>query len=345
MTLRRRGSSPSSTQDRAAQRRRHARNRAIADAAGLAAGYALDAWLGDPRRLHPVAGYGRLAGALEQRMWAPDRVAGVRFVGVAIGVPVALAAAASLATRRRPLARAATTAVITWTVLGGRSLRREARQMAQSLRAEDLTAARDRLPALCGREPSTLDSAELARATVESVAENTSDAEVAPLVWGALAGLPGLVGYRAVNTLDAMVGHRSPRYECFGTAAARLDDVANLGPSRFTAALTVAAAPLVNERPARSALRAAWTWFRYGHKHPSPNSGQAEAAMAGALDVSLGGRNVYDGRVEERPVLGTGPRPSTADIDRAVRVSSAVGLAALTLCAGHVLRRAWRRRR
>ena len=184
-----------------------------------------------------------------------------------------------------------------------------------------------------------------ARATVESVAENTSDAEVAPLVWGALAGLPGLVGYRAVNTLDAMVGHRDERYNRFGTASARLDDVANLVPSRVTAAVTVAAAPLVNPpgRGASAAVRAAWVWLRYGHRHPSPNSGQCEAAMAGALGVSLGGRNVYGGRAEHRPVLGDGPRPSTVDIRRATRLSATVGAAVLAACAGHVLFRPWRR--
>jgi adenosylcobinamide-phosphate synthase len=327
---------------RAAQRRRNRRNRALADAAGLAAGYALDAWLGDPARWHPVAGYGRLAGALERRMWAPDRQAGARFTATAVGVPVALAAVAATATRRRPLARATLTALVTWTVLGGRSLRREADAMADALSADDLEAARARLPSLCGRDASRLDRQELARATVESVAENTSDAEVGPLVWGALAGLPGLVGYRAVNTLDAMVGHRSPRYDQFGTASARLDDIANLGPSRFTAALTVAAAPLVNPGPKRglSVARAAWVWLRQGHRHPSPNSGQCEAAMAGALGVSLGGRNVYQGRVEDRPALGTGPRPSTVDIRRATQLSGAVGLAALVLCVGHVLNRA-----
>jgi adenosylcobinamide-phosphate synthase len=190
---------------------------------------------------------------------------------------------------------------------------------------DDLTAARTRLPHLCGRDPEALDHAEIVRATVESVAENTSDAQVAPLFWGAVAGLPGLVGYRAVNTLDAMVGHRSAKYERFGTASARLDDVANLVPSRLTAMFTVATAPLV-DGDARGALRA---WIRDGGKHPSPNSGQCEAAMAGALGVQLGGRNVYRGRAETRPAIGSGPRPAVSDIRRAARLSGAVSLAAL----------------
>jgi adenosylcobinamide-phosphate synthase len=317
------------------------RTTAIADAAGLALGYALDAALGDPRRFHPVAGYGKLAAAVERHTYADDRAAGARHVGIAVGVPVALAATAALATRRRPVLRALITAAVTWTVLGGTSLRREARAMAASLGDGDLTAARNRLPHLAGRDPSTLDSSELARATVESVAENTSDAVVGPLVWGAVAGLPGLVGYRAVNTLDAMIGHRSPRYARFGTAAARADDVANLVPSRLSALLTVAAAPAVGG----STVRATWVWLRDGNRHPSPNSGQCEAAMAGALGVRLGGRNVYFGRTEDRPRLGDGPRPSERDIARATHLSTLVSAAALGLCVGHILGRPLRSKR
>jgi adenosylcobinamide-phosphate synthase len=312
----------------------------LADAVGLVAGYALDAWLGDPRRFHPVAGFGRMAGALERRTYAPTVGAGARYAATAAGVPVLAAALASVLTRRRPVARAALTAAATWAVLGGTSLRREAAAMADSLESSDLDAARRRLPNLCGRDPSNLDTLGLARATVESVAENTSDAVVAPLVWGAMAGLPGLVGYRAVNTLDAMVGHRSPRYVRFGTAAARVDDLANLAPSRLTALLTAAAAPTVDG----SVVRALWTWFRDGRRHPSPNAGQCEAAMAGALGVRLGGTNVYFGRSEDRPTLGTGQPPDPADIRRAARLSATVGAAALAICVGRILTRSRRRR-
>jgi adenosylcobinamide-phosphate synthase len=312
---------------------------ALANAAGLAAGALLDAVLADPRRLHPVAGFGRAAGALERRLYAPSRRAGAGYATVAVGAPVAVAVAASLATRRRPWLRFGLVTATTWAVLGGASLRREAGAMADALDSGDLDAARERLPHLCGRDPSTLDTTELARATVESVAENTSDAVVAPLVWGALAGLPGLLGYRAANTLDAMVGHRSPRYRDFGTAAARLDDMANLAPSRLTAALTVAAAPRVGGS-SWSALR---TWLRDGHRHPSPNAGQCEAATAGALGVRLGGRNRYAGRVEVRPTLGDGKPAATVDIRRAAALSGAVGALAVALCAGHALAAPWRR--
>ncbi|WP_091562293.1 cobalamin biosynthesis protein [Micromonospora pattaloongensis] len=301
----------------------------VATAAGLVAGYALDAALGDPRRFHPVAGFGRAAGALERRLYHPGHGAGAAFTAIAVGTPVLAAAAATAATRRRPLARAALVAAGTWTVLGGRTLRTEAKVMAKALKRGDVPAARARLNHLCGRDPSTLDEPELARATVESVAENTSDAVVAPLFWGAVAGLPGLVGYRAANTLDAMVGHRSRRYARFGTPAARLDDLLNLVPSRLTGLLAVAAAPVVHGERAET-----WrVWRRDRNDHPSPNAGQCESAFAGALRVRLGGRNIYFGRSETRPFLGDGPRPTARHITRAARLSATVGLAALAISA------------
>jgi adenosylcobinamide-phosphate synthase len=304
-----------------------------ADAAGLAVGYALDGLLGDPRRYHPVAGFGRAAGALERRLYRPERAAGAAHTALAVGVPVLAGVAASVATRRHPLARAALVAAATWAVLGGRTLRHEAMVVGNALRRADIPAARRRLGHLCGRDPSALDEPELARATVESVAENTSDAVVAPLFWGAVAGLPGLLGYRAANTLDAMVGHRSPRYERFGAAAARLDDVLNLVPSRLTGLLTIAAAPIVRGDRGR-----AWRiWRRDRRDHPSPNAGQCESAMAGALGVRLGGHNVYFGRSEVRPFLGDGPRPEARHIRRAARLSAAVGLAGLGIAVSYAL--------
>ncbi|MFV2083662.1 cobalamin biosynthesis protein [Micromonospora sp. LOL_021] len=294
---------------------------AAATAGGLVAGYALDTLFGDPRRWHPVAGYGRLAGAAERRLYRPTRRAGVAYTAVAVGGPVIAAVAASVLTRRHPVARAALVAGTTWAVLGGRTLRTEADVMARALRRADVPAARRRLNHLCGRDPAALDAPELARATVESVAENTSDAVVAPLFWGAVAGLPGLVGYRAANTLDAMVGHRSSRYERFGTAAARLDDLLNFVPSRLTGLAAVWWSPAVKGDRTR-----AWrVWRRDRADHPSPNAGQCEAAFAGALGVRLGGRNIYFGRSEVRPYLGDGPRPSPRQIRRAANLSRRVG--------------------
>src|SRR5215218_7000863 len=232
----------------------------VPTAAGLALGAVADGLLGDPRRRHPVAGFGSLALGLERRLWRDARASGVAHVALLVGGATALGAAVGRGTRRSAVARTAVTAAATWTVLGGTSLGRAAGTMHRHLADGDLAAARAALPALAGRDPSGLDGAELARATVESVAENTSDAAVAPLFWGAVAGVPGLLGYRAVNTLDAMVGHRSPRYARFGWAAARLDDAANWVPARLTAALTVACAPLAGGSSS-GALR---TWWRDG---------------------------------------------------------------------------------
>ena len=294
------------------------------DAVGLAAGLALDAVLADPRRGHPVAAFGRAAAGAEAVLHRDARIAGVVHALLLTGSAAAAGALAARSTAGRPGRRAAVTALATWAVVGGTTLRREAAVMSRHLEADDVIAARGRLPHLCGRDPSSLDAAGLARATVESVAENTSDAIVGPLVWGAVGGVPGLLAYRAVNTLDAMVGHRSPRYARFGWAAARADDVANLVPARLTAALAVLLAPVVGGRPA-SALR---VWRRDGAKHPSPNAGPVEAAFAGALGRTLGGRLSYAGRVEERPLLGDGPAPDVDDVARAARLSAAVSAAA-----------------
>jgi adenosylcobinamide-phosphate synthase len=299
---------------------------------GLLAGVALDALTGDPRRGHPVAAFGRAAGALERRLYADSKARGAVFAGVCV---LGAAALGTVARRR--------TALLTWAVLGGTSLAREGRAMARSLESGDIAAARARLPHLCGRDPAALDGKELTRATVESIAENTSDAAVAPLLWGAALGAPGLAAYRAVNTLDAMVGHHSPRYANFGWAAARADDVANWVPARLTGLLTVACAPLAGGSPraAHEVLR------RDGARHPSPNAGRCEAAFAGALGVRLGGVNVYGTRTEHRPELGDGRAPEPDDIRRAVRLSRAVTLASAVLAAGGRLavRRALRSRR
>ncbi|MGW3073149.1 MULTISPECIES: cobalamin biosynthesis protein [unclassified Kitasatospora] len=307
--------------------------RAAAFALGAAAGYAADARFADPRRGHPVAVFGSAATRLERRLWRDGRAAGAGYTALCVGAVAAGALALDRTVGRRPLGRAALAAAATWTVLGGTSLTREARTIGRSLAAGDLTAARERLPHLCGRDPSALDGQQIARAVVESVAENTADAVVNALTWGALAGTPGLLAFRAVNTLDAMVGHRSPRYARFGWASARLDDLAGWPGARLTALLTVAAAP----EP-----RTAWrVWRRDGSAHPSPNAGQAESAFAGAVGVRLGGTLRYGERVENRPVLGAELRPVTVDdIERACALSRRVGALALgTTVAGHVLLR------
>jgi adenosylcobinamide-phosphate synthase len=301
-------------------------------ALGLLAGVALDQALGDPRRGHPVALFGAVAGKLEARMWRDRRAAGAGYTAILAGSAAALGLAGSRLSGGR---LAVATAVGTWAVLGGRSLASEAAAIDAHLAAGDLPAARQRLTHLVGRRTETLDEAEIARAVIESVAENTSDAIVAPLVWGAIAGLPGLLAYRAVNTLDAMVGHHSPRYENFGWAAARADDIANYLPARLTAAL----AALVARAAGGSGRAALAVTLRDGQRHPSPNSGVCEAAFAGALGVRLGGRNDYGTRVEDRPVLGAdgrgpgGKPPARPDIRRAIRLSRAVTIASALACA------------
>lgn len=314
------------------------RRSTLASAAGLGLGYLADRWFGDPRRFHPVAGFGRLAAGLEQRTYADARRAGVTHTATLVGAAVALGLGLERMGRGRPGLTIALTAASTWAVLGGRSLDREASIIAGQLDRDDLPAARRQIRNLVGRDPTDLSVAEIARACVESVAENTSDAVIAPLFWGAVAGMPGLLGYRAVNTLDAMVGHRSPRYSRFGWASARVDDVANWLPARVSGALTIVAAGVV-----QGSWREAWEAVRRdAAQHPSPNAGVVEAAFAGALGVRLGGRNVYAGQVEERGTLGRGRAVEVADLDRAVRLS--VVISAVSAClavAGRAVR--WRR--
>jgi adenosylcobinamide-phosphate synthase len=296
----------------------------------LTLGVAADAILGDPARWHPVAGYGRFAAAVERACYA-DRVGvGAAYAGVCVGAAVGGGAVVAHALREHPTARALAVAAATWAVLGGTSLAGEAAGLADALDVGDLAAARARIPSLCARDPESLDAAGMARAGCESVAENTSDAVVGPLLWGAAAGLPGLLGYRAVNTLDAMVGYRSARYRRFGRVAARTDDLANLLPARLTAALTVILAPLVGGRPGAAAR----AWRRDAGGHPSPNAGPVEATAAGALGLRLGGTTRYRHGTERRPVLGDGRPPSSADLRRTVRLSRVLTVAATLVTVG-----------
>jgi adenosylcobinamide-phosphate synthase len=281
-------------------------------------GYGADLVLGDPARWHPVAGFGRLAAAVERAVYVPSRLRGAVHTGLLVG---AAALAGHVLGRR---GRGAALPALTWVALGGRSLRRESARVAQALDDADLDGARAALPTLAGRDPEDLGEEQICRAVVESVAENTSDAVVGALLWGAVAGPAGVAAYRAANTLDAMVGHRNERYAEFGWAAARLDDLMSWPGARAGALLTTLCAPAVGGRPA-----AAWRMLRRdGAAHPSPNAGRMEAAFAGALGLRLGGPLSYAGRLEQRPHLGDGCAPTTADLHRANRLSLAVGTAA-----------------
>ena len=302
-------------------------------ATGIAAGYLADLALADPRRGHPVALFGRAAAALERFTYSDDRPAGAFHTGLLLGaLTVAGVVGERAAARRGPAWTAAITAATTFVALGGTSLTRTGARMADLLSRDDVGAARQLLPSLCGRDPAALDSDGLARAAVESVAENTSDAHVAPLLWAAAGGAPALLLYRGANTLDAMIGHRSPRYQRFGWAAARFDDALNFVAARVTGLLVAICAPVVGGSPA-GALRA---WRRDAVRHPSPNAGVVEAAFAGALGVRLGGPTQYAHQLEIRPALGDGPAPQISDLDRAVRLSRAVQVVSAVLATAAV---------
>jgi adenosylcobinamide-phosphate synthase len=244
---------------------------------------------------------------VEDAVYADQRAAGALYA--ALGLATALAAGLSAGSTTLAVALSAS----------GRTLRSTARQVAAALALGDLPLARARLPALVGRDPDALDESGIAAATVESLAENTVDAVVAPAVYAAVLGAPGVAAHRAVDTLDSMVGYRTPRYERFGWAGARLDDAAAFVPARITAGLVCL------RRPARAG--AVLTAVRRdAPRHPSPNAGVAEAAFAGALGLELGGPTQYRGQLEDRPRLGAGPRPGVADIERAARLAGEVEL-------------------
>lgn len=299
---------------------------ASADAIGILLGAALDAVVGDPQRWHPVAGYGRAASLLEQRLYRDSRAAGIAFTAVSVGVPVVLGQTVTAATRRRPALRTLSMAAAVWASLGATTLAREGKRQHELLDAGDIDGSRARLSYLCGRDPSMLDSAALTRATCESIAENTNDATVAPLFWAALGGIPGVLALRAINTNDAMVGHLSARYRSFGWASARLDDFAGWLPARATGLLAAAAAPAVDGQPG-GALR---SWHADAPAHPSPNAGVCESAFAGALGVSLGGPIEYPYGPSDRPWLNeAGREVETRDITRTVRLARCVTIGAV----------------
>lgn len=274
-----------------------------------AAGIVADRFLGEPPApVHPVVAFGQVMRAVERALYGDARIPGVAHA--VIGAGFGLVAGRVVGS----------TAVATWVAVAGRALGVAATDVGSALQAGDLSRARSLLPNLAGRDPSALDEKEVARAVVESVAENTVDAVVAPALWASLLGAPGALGYRAVNTLDAIVGHRSARYRHYGWASARLDDMAGWVPARVTAGLVAAVRP----REARSV----WTAVRtQAPAHPSPNAGVAEAAFAAALGLCLGGENRYGDRVEIRPALGSGRPAEPLDIGRAVDLSRDVSLA------------------
>ena len=297
--------------------------------AAAAAGAVLDHLVGDPPDgLHPVAWFGRAMAWREAVAWSDDRWSGVRHLcaGLAVaGFPTLVLG--TMARRFGGLAAQCASAIaVVATTLGARSLDRHASEIAGALASGRIDVARRALPTLAGRDPEGLDEAEIARAVVESLAENSVDAVVAPLFWAAVAGPIGAATYRAVNTLDAMVGHRSDRYRRFGWASARADDIANFVPARIAAVLVALCVP----RRAAEIVRAV---RQQAPNHPSPNAGVVEAAFAAALALRLGGTNSYGGVVEHRAELGHGRVAETADIARARRLARRVTFTAATALA------------
>jgi adenosylcobinamide-phosphate synthase len=301
-------------------------------AAALGAGYLLDLLLGDPAWLpHPVVGFGR-AISLGERVLNRGGSARRLLCGAAltlglVGGTFALTMLlVRLAWRAHPAAGAAVVALGVFFGLANRTLIDEGRAVFAAL-AESLDAGRRRLSRIVGRDTARLDAQQVRAAVGETMAENLNDGVVAPLFWFALLGLPGLLAFKMINTLDSMIAHRDARFEWFGKTAARLDDAANFLPARLTALLQCAAA---------GSVRGLRFVARYGRAHASPNSGYPEAALAGILDVRFGGPHTYDGELVEKPWIGRNPRLIGADeIEHVVRINHAVALAA-TLLAGAV---------
>lgn len=299
----------------------------------------IDVAVGWPRALfvrlgHPVTWIGALVSTLDRafnRDDASDRTRRMAGAIGAVGVIAIAAIAGWLATWALPSGWGGVliAGILAWPLIAVRSMHDHVEAVARPLGAGNVEAARQAVAMIVGRDPSALDPAGIARAAIESLAENTADGIVAPIFWGVLLGLPGLAAYKAINTLDSMIGHRTPRYTAFGWAAARIDDVANFLPSRLTGALFI----VVSARP-RVALA---TMLRYARQHRSPNAGWPEAAMAGALDVRLSGPRVYAGRMSDEPwVNGAAADPTPADLTLALglyRRAMIVLAAVLTLVA------------
>lgn len=280
---------------------------------------ALDHLLGEPRRAHPLVGYGRLANAVEARLNraalppTAARLWGVLAVTALLAPFVILSALAT----HIPVMATALEVLLLYLALGGQSLAQHARRVLQGLNAGDLPRARRRVGRMVSRDTDAMQETDVTRATIESVLENGNDAVFGTLFWFVLAGVPGAVLYRLANTLDALWGYRTPRYRYFGWAAARFDDLLNLFPARLTA-LTYA---LLGHYP-----RARRCWLTQGCLWESPNAGPVMAAGAGALGVGLGGPAFYHGALKQRPTLGTDTLPVAGDIERAIRLVQQGGI-------------------
>ena len=313
--------------------------------AALVIGFCIDLLVGDPHGFpHPVVLIGKCISVLERglRCICPKTPSGERAAGailwgavviVSTAVPALLLWLSGLVS---PWLRLALESVMCWQILAVKSLRDESMKVYDALESGDLAASRHAVSMIVGRDTDRLDDAAVTRAAVETVAENTSDGVVAPLLFLAIGGAPLGFFYKAVNTMDSMVGYRNERYRWFGTAAARVDDVLNWIPARLSGLLMCLSAALLPGCSGRRALR---VFFRDRRKHSSPNSAHTEASCAGALGVQLAGDAWYFGKKVSKPTIGDGLRPvERADVARACRLMYATTVLALLLgCAVRVL--------
>jgi adenosylcobinamide-phosphate synthase len=291
--------------------------------------------MGDPEWFpHPVRWFGSIIRVGERGLrrfdWGPRReiLAGAALTGSVVSIGWILGKPKNSTWQ----------VLLAWTALATRSLLDESRGVIRALEADDLHLARKRLARIVGRDTGHLNESDIARAVIETLAESACDGIVAPLFWLAAGGVPCAMAYKAINTLDSMIGHTEAPYRYFGRVAARLDDAANFVPARLTALAIIAGAKFQNVDRAR----ALQIWRRDGDKHASPNAGQCEAAMAGALGVRLGGASSYDGHPHHSPLLCAEGRPATVRDARAA-VSLVAIVSGLAFGAA-LLAIAWRRR-
>jgi adenosylcobinamide-phosphate synthase len=268
---------------------------------------------------HPVIWIGKLIDLLDRILnhettsSGTRRTAGIFAALCFVGVPAAMACGLQYALFFVPFGFVGS-ALLASSLIAQRSLNDHVLRVATALEQEGVAGGRLAVSLIVGRDVEALDESGIARAAIESLAENFSDGVVAPVFWLALGGLPGGVAYKAINTADSMIGHRTPPHEAFGFAAARLDDLVNMPASRLSALLIIAAAALTNNASPSAAWRAVQ---RDAHRHRSPNAGYPEAAMAGALGLALAGPRVYDGICVEDAMMGDGRRHATAEDIRA----------------------------
>ncbi len=311
----------------------------------LAAAYLLDWLIGDPEHMpHPVRLFGlcitRAEKVLRQSKATPSYElisGGLLALGLPVATGVLVDRGLKMARRGKPFLSDGAEILLAATCLATKNLLQEAYSVLKALDFGDLRMARERLSRIVGRDTEMLEEAEISRAVIETLAESLSDGIIAPLLYLVVGGVPAALAYKSINTMDSMIGHRDERYFYFGKVAARLDDVANFLPSRMSALLICAVALCLPETKAKSAWE---TWIADGNKHKSPNAGQPESAMAGALGVRLGGRNFYDGQEIETARMGVNyPAPTVCHVRTAIRVTAAASVLGCTVALFYLWRK------